>query len=249
MNRTLLLTSYFGRSVIRERIIVVLIVILPVLLVFTGAASAPDRDITLILDDQIITPPAVEISVALYAVTAMVLIASIVSFYLGFNLKHIADRLQQVNYNSSEISLSFILVMFVINLIMTVAISLFSLFWVDVVEFCGYFMGLFLASIIFSTLGLIIAELVDTTTLGLYGILTLAVFDTAFLENPIYSRRYTETWISIMPTHEPIQLILRTFFDTGRHWFSNIGFIIIYELVLFVTYLVISRYNIGLQTH
>lgn len=250
MNNTIILSSFFGRTVVRDRIIIFLIAVLPTLLVFAGAASAPERDITVILDGQIITPlpSAVEISVALYAVTAVVLVASIVSFYLGFNLKHLTGRLQQVNYKSSEINFSFIIVMLVVNFIMTTAISLFSLQWVTVTNFIGYFTGLLLASIIFSTLGLIIAELVDTTTLGLYGILTLAVLDTAFLENPIYSRRYNESWISIMPTHESIQLILRTIYDTGTTWTDNIVFILIYELVLILIYLLISKNNIGMKS-
>jgi hypothetical protein len=247
MKNTILLSKYFAKTLIRDKVVVSLILFLPVILVFAGAASAPNRELMLVLDDQIINPfpTAKEISVTLYTITAVVLVASLVSFFLGFNLKKLIPRLKQVNYTSLEIVLSFIAVMLVINLSMSLVVGLFSLIWIDVNNYFGFMVGLILSSIIFSTLGLIIAELVDTTTLGLYGILVVAVLDTGFLENPVYSRRYNEDWISIMPSHESIQLVLRTVLDTGTDWTNNLFFIIGYEMILIILYFIISKYRIG----
>jgi len=243
MNKTTSLSITFGKTISRDKVIMVLIILLPVILVFAGAASSPATSLRVNIDNHIMMLQAEEISVLLYTITATVLVASVVSFFLGFNLKQLIPRLQQTNYKKSEIILAFITVMVIINIVMSIAIALFSTIWVDVTNYVGYIIGIFLASIIFSTIGLIVAEIVDTTTLGLYSILSLAVLDTAFLENPMYSRRYSENWISFMPSHESIQMVLRSVYDTSHLWTDNLVFIALYEVVLIVVYLIISKFR------
>jgi hypothetical protein len=237
------LIRYFGTTIIREKIIVMLIFLLPVILVIAGVGGTPDRDLVILLDTKFIQVEILEISVILYTVTAIALTSSVVSFFLSYNVKQVIPRLIQSNYSRLQIVLSFIIVIMIINLFLTIAIAFFSLIWILEIIFIGYIIGLFLTSIIFSTLGLILAELVDTLTLGLIGILTLAVLDTAFLENPIYSRRYNEDWMFLMPSHESIQLIFRALLDTGVHWSANLLFIIGYELFLITIYYLIIKYR------
>ena len=245
MKRSLYLSSQFFKTIFREKFIVGLIIVLPIILILSGAMSAPDRNIALVLEGKLIqpAPTAVDISVILYVMTSLVLTSSIVSFFLGMNLKYIIPRLKQASYSSIEIILSFLIVVTILDLVMTTMVISFSLIWLEIDDLFGFFIGLFLSAIIFSTIGLIVANIADTTSLGLYLVLTLSVLDTGFLENPIYSRRYNEDWMGYMPTHHSIRLIFRSFFEVGADWMEGIGSILIYELVLLVFYLLLTRFN------
>lgn len=245
MKRISYLSTQLVKTIFREKFIVGLIIILPILLILSGAMSAPDRDIAMVLEGNMIQPlpKARDISVILYVMTALVLTSSIISFFLGMNLKYIIPRLKQSTYTSFEITSSFLLVVIILDVIMTVLVISFSLIWLDIDNLFGFFLGLFLSAIIFSTIGLIIANIADTSSLGLYLILTLSVLDTGFLENPIYSRRYSEDWMGLMPTHHSIQLLFRSFFDVGVAWSEGIGLILVYELILLAIYLLLTKFN------
>ncbi len=246
MKRSLQLSTFIGKTLFREKVIFFLIISMPILLVFAGAASAPSGTLSFQLDGNLLSPApnAKEVSVTLYSLTAVVLVSSIVSFFLGFNIKNLIPRLKQVKYSSLDISLAFVFVMVITNILMTVSIGLFSFIWVTPSNYTGYFMGIFLSSILFSIIGLIIAEIVDTSTLGIYLVLTLAIMDTGFMENPVYSRRYDSNFITIMPSHESLQMVLRSTFDTSVNWYSNLWFIILYGIGLIMIYLLIIKIDV-----
>ncbi|MHA2238129.1 MAG: hypothetical protein ACXAB2_07135 [Candidatus Hodarchaeales archaeon] len=88
---------------------------------------------------------------------------------------------------------------------------------------------------------MLVAEIVDTKELGLYLILTLGVIDTAFLENPIYSKRYNDPGLALMPSHESIKMLLRSVFDLDISWLVNLPGILLYEIALIVIYLLLKR--------
>ncbi len=245
MSKIIFLSNQFLKTLYRDKFLVVLIFILPVLLIFVGAMSAPDREVLFIMDGQIVNPApeTVEISVILYSLTGLVLVASIISFYLGMNLNKLVPRLKQYSYTTPQIISAFLLVVILINLLITLMVTVFSLNWLDVNDMIGYFLGLFLSSLLFSTFGLIISKLVDTTALGLYLILTISILDTAFLENPLFSRRYNEDWMNLMPAYYSIKMAFRAIFDLKENWYDDIQFVLFYEAVLVAIYLIINYFK------
>ncbi|MHA1972055.1 MAG: hypothetical protein ACTSW1_03610 [Candidatus Hodarchaeales archaeon] len=128
-----------------------------------------------------------------------------------------------------------------IGIFSTLSVVIVGSFWISPYDITGYIISLFLVSVIFSTIGLIVSEIVDSKELGLYLILTIGLIDTAFLENPMYSRRYNDPGLVIMPGHEPVQMLLRSSFNTGSVWFPGLAVVLLYEVILFCLYLIIKR--------
>jgi len=120
---------------------------------------------------------------------------------------------------------------------------------VDVHDVSGYLLGLLMGAEIFSVIGLLAAKIVDSKSLGLNIILTLAILDTAFLENPVFSRRYDEWWIDLMPSHRAISMILKSSFELSSEWLSDLRYTFLYLIILIIVYVVALRKNIGLGSH
>ncbi len=243
MNKMITLSKYYGKGLFREPTLLVIIFLFPLILIIVSASSAPEGTLPLTIDGEIIQPfpQADEVTVLLYSTTAIVLVVSIVSFFTGFHLKTVYPRLKISGYSSLEIGAALILLLFIINALVTIIVTLFTLNWVTPNDFTGYFASLFLSAIIFSLLGLIIASLVDTKALGMNAILTLAVIDAGFLENPVYSRRYDESWMDIMPAHRTIQSLFRATYDTGTSWTNELFFILAYIAVILAIYAIVLR--------
>ncbi|MFW9990602.1 MAG: hypothetical protein ACFFD4_00955 [Candidatus Odinarchaeota archaeon] len=243
MNKTLYLTTYYGRSFLREKILLVLLLLFPILLIAVAAMSAPDGTLPIELDGTLIdpAPQAGEVLAILNSTTALVFVASITSFFMAFQLKSVLPRLRNAGYGDFQIAMALVTLMMIVNLYVTAFVSVLALNWISPHDFVGYMLSLFLSSVIFSTIGLVLASLVDTRTFGLISILTLAVLDTAFLENPIYSRRYDEAWTGLMPAHGTVKMLFRSTFDIGTHWTGDLVSVLFYELVLILIYLVVVK--------
>jgi hypothetical protein len=247
MNRSLGLASYFFRSFNRDRLIVVFLTAFPLILVSSAAASAPPGTLPLRIDGSFLNPPpdAEGLLVLLYASTAVVFIASITSYFVAFQLKSVVPRLRIQGYTSTEIVVAFISLTLSIDLFSSLVVSFFSLRWVEVMDFAGYVSGLVIISIIFSTIGLIVAELVNTKTMGLNTLLTLSILDTSFLENPVFSRRYDEWWTDLMPAHRPLKMIFRSAYETGASWTLDLNYVILYEAILITIYILVVALVLG----
>ncbi len=243
MNKMITLTKYYGKSLFREQTLLIIIFLFPIILITVAAFSAPEGSIPITLDGELIEPfpDADEVSVLLYSSTAVVFVVSIVSFFTGFQLKTVYPRLKISGYSSLEVGSALVFLILFINTLVTIIVTLFTLNWVTPEDITGYVVSLFISGIIFSLLGLIIADIVDTKALGLNAILTVAIIDTGFLENPIYSRRYDESWMDIMPAHRPVQSLFRATYDTGVSWTNDLSFMILYIIGILLVYAIIIK--------
>ena len=239
MNKFTFIISSFSKSFFRDKGILALIVVLPLILISFASAGALEGDFVLEFDAIHASFKAVSLLVVLYSVTAIVFVSSISSFFISFNIKHLIPRLQNVGYSYIHISIGFITIILSINLFITVFVFLYIDYLIDILDPIGLFIGFFVSSFIYSILGLIIAELVNTKMLGIYLILTIGMLDTAFLENPVFSRRYGEAWIGLMPGNQPIKMAIRSIFDTGVFWYDDCIFVLVYLLALIVIYIII----------
>lgn len=239
MNKALSLTRYLGLGFLRERGLIFTLVVLPVLLLVTGRISAPADKVFFTMDSNLIISSSETLLLSLYALTAVVLVSSVSSFSFSFSSKNVLPRLNILGYDALEIGSAFLLLVGGINLFAVGATWIYVITIIDVNDPLGLFIGLVFASIIFSTVGLIISDLTVSKTLGLYLILTLAMMDTAFIENPVFSRRYNDAWVDLMPSHHSLTIILRSVYETGTDWYSIVPQTIAYELVLiFLLFLV-----------
>lgn len=235
------LVRYLGLGFLRERGLVITLVVLPVLLLVTGRISAPAAEVVFFIDSNLIASSSETMLLSLYALTAVVLVASVSSFSFNFSSKNVVPRLSLVGYPAVGIGSAFLLLVGGINLLAVGATWVYVVKVMDVHDPLGLFIGLVSASIIFSTVGLILSDLTDSKTLGLYLILTLAVMDTAFIENPVFSRRYDDAWVDFMPSHHSLTMILRSVYDTGVDWTSILPDLLAYELVLIFLLFLIRR--------
>ncbi|MHA1945210.1 MAG: hypothetical protein ACXAC6_11090 [Candidatus Hodarchaeales archaeon] len=243
MNTIFSLSSGMVKNFTREKTITLLLILFPVLMVVIAVASAPDGSLPIEIDGVMVLPPpsGEVVAVLLYSMTSAVFVTSITSFFVSFQLRSVVPRLRVLGYSNFKIAISFVLIIVMISGLTTLAVTAIGSLWVTPRDWAGYIIALFFGAIIFSTIGLIIAELVDSKELGLYLILTLGIIDTAFLENPVYSRRYNDSRLSFMPGHEPIQMLLRSTFDVNISWISNLLSLLLYQLILIGIYLLIRR--------
>ncbi|MFW9856814.1 MAG: hypothetical protein ACFFFG_17330 [Candidatus Thorarchaeota archaeon] len=243
MSTVINLSAGIVKNFAREKAIVLLLLMFPILMVIMAVASAPDSMVPLELDDTLVLPPpsGEEVAVILYSITALVFVTSITSFFVSFQLRSVVPRLRILGYSNFKIIASFVLVVVLISALSTIAITIVGTQWVSPIDWGGYIFSLFAGAIIFSTIGLIVAELVDSKELGLYLILTLGAIDTGFLENPIYSQRYNDPGLAIMPGNVPIHMLLRASFETSKSWMVGLQAIVLYEIFLIGIYLVVKR--------
>lgn len=240
MGKVSSLIRYLGTGFLRERSLVLTLVVLPILLLVTGRISAPADMVAFTMDSTLIISNSETMLLSLYALTAVVLVASVSSFSFSFNFKPVVPRLTLLGYQTVEISFAFLLLVGGINLFAVGVTWLYVTSVMDVQDPFGLFVGLVFASIIFSTIGLILSDLTTSKTLGLYLVLTLAMMDTAFIENPVFSRRYNDKWVDLMPSHHSLTIILRSVYETGTDWSSILPQVLLYELIL-VLFLILTR--------
>ncbi|MDH5647049.1 MAG: hypothetical protein OEZ01_13630 [Candidatus Heimdallarchaeota archaeon] len=228
----------------RSKGIIFFTVLSPVMLVLTAIMSAPEGSTArtvLILDEKIIdpAPKILDLLLILNTLTAVVLVCSLTSFFLYYEIKSTIPRLKQIGYSQFQISSSYLIIILVINSLISGIMFIISLYWVDIREPIGYVLGLVLTSFIFSIIGLIIADVVKTKTMGLYSIISLGILDAGFIENPLYSRRFDDPVVDILPAHKTAEVLLRASFDTGVKWTDGLinisGYIIILLLIFYFT--------------
>ncbi len=243
LNAIVTLLKYNGKSLLRERTLLFIVVLFPIILILAAAASAPERALPLVLDGNPITPApdADEVVVALYSITATALVMSILSFFAAFQLKHLIPRLKIQGYSLMSMILALVALLIVVDIFVSFLVTVLAVTWIQPHDYWGIFVSMLLGGLLFGSLGILIAYMVDSKHLGLNVILTIAVIDTGFLENPLYSRRYDEEWMRFMPAFGPVRMLLRATFDTGTAWTSELLQVLAYEVFIIVfMYLVIK---------
>lgn len=232
-----------GKNFLRDKGVVISLVALPLLLMSVAKKSAPKDPIQFTLDSKMLVTDSEVMILALYALTSVVLVAAVTSFFLAFNMKTLLPRLRIVGYTTGEIAGAFFILASLVNLISVIFVWMYSLNAIDIRDPNGFLISLSLVAIIMSIFGLLTAELVSSRTLGLYVILSLAIIDTAFMENPVFSRRYNDDWIGFMPSHHSLTILLRSIFDTGINWSDGLISVGIYIVILFISYFVIRSWR------
>ncbi|OLS20399.1 MAG: hypothetical protein HeimC2_37510 [Candidatus Heimdallarchaeota archaeon LC_2] len=241
MGKFIPLAIYISKNFFREKSVVILLVVLPLILLNSADMSAPDLDIALELDDTTTQVEADALLIILYAMTAVVFTAATTSYFVVFNNKNLVPRLIVSGFSRLQITFSMLLIILGVNLIVSLIVWIYVLYSVEVINEFGFFVGLFLGSFIFSTIGLILGDSVQNKTLGLYTLLTLGMLDTAFLENPVLSRRYNEGWIFVMPARASVEILLRSSVNSGVNWSDGLINALIYELILIFGYIVLKN--------
>lgn len=243
MKRALTLTKYFITSIRRETTMNIVMVMFPIILLLAAVYSSPEGTMPLVLDNKLITPfpKALDITIVIYSVTAVAFLSSLMSFFISFELKSVMPRLTIMNYKPVDISNALITLIALFNLGFTAIITLFTLYWVEPLDLIGYTLSIYLISIIFSIIGLIFSQLINTKSLGILLLLTLVTMDTGFLENPVLSRRYNDPFMDYMPSHKGLESLFRSTFDTGKNWISNTPFILAYILSMIIFYILLMK--------
>ncbi len=233
------LINYTGRSFLRDKGVILTILVLPVLLLTVAKESAPIESIPLKLDDTVVVTETETLILVLYSMTAVVLVSVITSFFLAFNQKKVIPRLKIVGYKEREIATSFVVMTSFVNLTAVVIVWWYTTANVDVTEKLGFFVGLLAISVIMSILGLIVAEVISSKTLSLYVLLSISIIDASFIENPAFSRRYNDDWTQLMPSNLPLKVLLRSVYDTGTVWTEGVALVALYIAALFLIYVIV----------
>ena len=239
MGSVMSLVNYTGRSFLRDKGVILTILVLPVLLLTVARESAPVDSIPLKLDGTIVVTEAETLILVLYSMTAVVLVSVITSFFLAFNQKKVIPRLRIVGYRETEIATSFVLMTSFVNLTAVGIVWWYTNSNVEITEELGFFVGLLAISVVMSILGLIVAEVITSKTLSLYVLLSISIIDAAFIENPAFSRRYNDDWTQLMPSNLPLKVLLRSVYDTGTVWTEGLALVASYIVVLFLLYVVV----------
>lgn len=243
MSQTLSLAGSLALDFLRHRLMVFLLLLFPLLIILMAVEGAPDQPVPLVLDGRPVTPiPAPEaIQVLSFSMTAVVLVGALTGFFTGFQLRSIGPRLEVVGLGRSQVAAAQTLVLLGVDVFVVVFSGNVSRFWVRPDSLLTHYGSLFLAAVLFNIIGLLLSRLVDTRAMGLNLLLALAVLDTAFLENPVLSRRFEEDWIGIMPAHRPVELLYGGAFAGQSLWSLDSVYVLAYASVLLLLLVAVGR--------
>jgi len=234
VNRVSSLAGFLALDFLRHRLMVFLLLLFPLLIIFMAVQGAPDQPVPIHLDGDLVVPmPAPEeIQVLSFTMTAVALVGALTGFFTGFQLKSLTMRLEVLGVKPWQVGLAQAIVLVGVDVFVVAFAGNVSRFWIEPVAPGWHYGALLLGTFVFTLFGLILARVADSRALGLNVILAVAVLDTAFLENPVLSRRFTEGWLDILPAHRPVQLLYRAGFTGQDLWGVDAAAAVLYSLVL-----------------
>lgn len=163
-------------------------------------------------NDETVTKSMIDVHVVTGALTAIAITASIFGFILISENRKTDARLQLMGYSSLSISLASLLSLFITMVFAVVLVSIIALQLTTVKDSTGLVLAITLITILYTTLGTIMGEIVSNVTEGTLVLLILSFMDLMLLSNPMGGGVYLESWTYFLPGFWPVQLALESAF-------------------------------------
>lgn len=198
------------RELLRNRLILVLAALLPLLSYAVALASTPDRSIAVRLarapTSDLITVNERSQTLLFLGIASVGLIAA----FFGANLVQrridVSRRLVLCGYQATELMVAKLGVLLLIILVSAIYTMGLLLLLLKLERWWGVFGGFALAAFVYGTYGLCVGSIFRRDLETIFAILLLINIDTGWLQNPIYYLDARSPWlIESLPGHLPAQ--------------------------------------------
>lgn len=218
MKRVLLAARLGLADLIRRRLTLVLLFVVPALFDAVVLATSAKRDVPVVL--AALRPADTERLLDERGLTLVFMGTAAVCFltcFLAFHLVHkrrAADaRLVLAGYRAHELLASKLLVLAVIVLAMSVYETLILRPFLEPRHLPGFVVGLFLAGLVYACVGLFVGAVAGHELEGIFVIVLLTNVDVGWLQNPVYyATSERRGLIEMLPGHSPAQLAIASAF-------------------------------------
>ena len=233
------------RMLLRRRIILVALVVIPVVFLPIVELTAPTRFIPFrlaSLDTSVLIRESLKkIALVFFAVTSSGFLVSLLALNLIQIENDVNRRLVICGYNPFELLISNLLALLLMILTIAVYIGLLVSAFVSVMHLPMFIFGLMLIGFVYGCYGLAIGSLIKGKLEGVFFIVMLANIDSGWLQNPMYyAEAHNNVVIRYLPAYFPSQsAIIAAFTDFSGTWprFYSIlygtGFLILALLIFY----------------
>jgi len=221
MISTRILTSLFMilRMLVRRRIVLILLVVIPAVFLATVALTTSDEvlpfRIASLEEEVFITVSGREISLMLFAVASAGFLLSFLALNLIQKYSDINRRLVICGYHPLELLLSNLLSLFVLTFLIAAYVGFLTSAFFHVAHLWLMIFALALTGFVYGCYGLLVGSLVRGELEGILLIVLLVNIDAGWLQNPLfYAEAQNQVIIRYLPAYFPSQsAIIASFTD------------------------------------
>ncbi len=240
MRQVLFLTKIFLKNLFRQPSIVFSSIILPLVVLWSTWWVTADLPMTFELAnaEQDVSSSMIDVHVVTGSLTAMAITAGLFGFIITNEYRKISDRLELVGYSPTTTGFAIFLSLFV-TLSFSIVITVFlANFLAAPKDPLGLTLAIVLVSLIYVSLGNLVAIIIPKATEGTLILLIVAFIDLMVLTNPMGGGVYLESWTYYLPGFWPIQVALEASFlgnaSVSTMVYPLIYFVLTVILILFV---------------
>jgi ABC-2 type transport system permease protein len=201
------------RQLLRNRVAVILLIVLPTLFCTVIVLTTPERTFPLrfpAIDGAPVIPvDDRNLSVAFIGAAAVCLLTAFLGLHLVQKSWETDHRLVFAGYTPSELLVAKLSVLSTVILITGVYVaSLVSLYYPPD-HFAGMLLGFIAGGFVYGCYGLLIGSIVKRDLEGILCVLLLSNIDSSWLQNPhVYAEALREDFIQWLPGYHPVQASL-----------------------------------------
>ncbi len=188
--------------------------------------------------EQNVASSMVDVHVVTGSLTAMAITAGLFGYIITNEHRKINDRLELVGYSPTVISFAMFLTLFVTLSLSIALTAFFANVLASPKDSLGLTLAIVLVSLIYVSLGNLVATILPKVTEGTLLLLITAFIDLMVLTNPMGGGVYLESWTYYLPGFWPVQVALEASFlgnaSVGTMIYPLIYFVLTIVLILFV---------------
>ena len=198
------------RMVVRQKIVFILIIIIPLFFLSVVALTSADRPLPFELasldNDTFITISERGISFIFFAVASTGFLVSFLALSLIQKNKETNRRLVVCGYHPVTLQVSMLLALFFIILLIALYVGLLTNAFFPVDHLGKFILGLVLIGFVYGSYGLLVGSLIDMELGGILMIVLLVNIDVGWLQNPLfYAEAQNQIIIKFLPAYFPSQ--------------------------------------------
>lgn len=244
-NRYLVSVSMTLRMLVRRRIVLILLMVIPAVFLSTVAFTTSERilpfRIASLDGETFVNVSEQEISLIFFAVACAGFLVSFLALNLIQRNSEVNRRLVICGYHPLELLISSLLALFILILLIAVYVGLITRAFAPIEHLGMLTLGLVLTGFVYGCYGLVVGSLIKGELEGILLIVLLVNLDAGWLQNPLfYAEAENQVIIRYLPAFFPSQsAIIAAFTDystAGAGLYSllyGLGFLVLAMLIFF----------------
>ena len=247
VNKIIIGLSMILRMLVRQKIVIILLLIIPAFFLTIVEFTTSDRMLPFqlaSLDDEVfINISEKGISFIFFAVASSGFLVSFLALSLIQKNNTVNRRLIICGYHPIELLISILLALFLIVVLIAIYVGILTNAFYTIDNLGRFILGLVLIGFVYGSYGLVIGSLVKAELEGILMIVLLVNIDVGWLQNPLfYAEAQNQIIIKFLPAYFPSQTAIITAV-TDYSAGNAIGNGIVYGLVFLIFSMLIFFYK------